>query len=52
VLVPYPVVALGLRGPCAKYLRSPFPTWSSQKSSGPFHAKMLCQRHVLCASVF
>jgi len=30
----------------------PFPMWSTQKSSGPFHAKMLWQRHVSCASVY
>jgi len=35
------VVALGLGGPCAKYSEGPFPMWSTQKSSCPFHAKLL-----------
>jgi len=49
--LPYPVVALGLGGPCAKYLGEPFAMWITKKFSGPFHTKMLWQRYISCASV-
>jgi len=44
----------GLRlggGDCAKHLGGVFPVWSTQKSSVPFHAQMLWQQHISCASV-
>jgi len=48
------VISGGLRfgGPSAKYLESPFPMWISQKSFGPYHAKILRQRHVSCTSEY
>jgi len=46
------VVALGFGGGgLCKYLGGPFPTWSTQKSSRHFHAKMLWQRRFVCISI-
>jgi len=45
------VVALGWVG-SVQNIWGLFPMWSMRKSSGPFHLKMMWQRHVSCTLVY